>query len=379
MKIKILYIISNLDIGGAQVLLLSLLKSFANNPELETIVVTLNSGKYKKSFSDLGVTVIDLKIKSLINPGIFTALYKVIKEVKPDIVHTNLLKADFYGRIVAKFSGVKNIVTTYHTNSSSHKIVDDNSFQFYNFIDKIAAKYSKCRLIAVSETVKNYLNNRLSGLKHEIIVINNGINIENIQLLNDSGKNTLRSEFNLSSTDYIISFIGRLETHKAPDFFVESMSSILNAYDNVKLLLIGEGNLREKIEEYILKNNFKNRIFLTGFRENPLDFVQISNLVVVPSLVEGFGIIILESLLLRTLVLGSDAGAIPEIITDGVNGFIFKAGDKKDFIEKFKRIYTKKDINTYLDEGYKHVVRNFDIKSISNKYYDFYKKIVLDN
>ncbi len=267
-------------------------------------------------------------------------------------------------------------MTTYHTNSSSHKIVGENSFQFSDCLDNFAAKFSNCRLIAVSETVKSYLKCRLPGLVNDVIVINNGINIDNIKLLDDTEKVKLRNAFNISESEYVISFFGRLESHKAPDFFVESISSIMEEFKNIKILIVGEGKLREKIEKHIIKNKYEDRFILTGFRDNPLDFIQISNLVVVPSFVEGFGIIILESMLLRTLVLGSDAGAIPELISNGVNGFIFNAGNKEDIIIKFKNIYYKKDINSILDNGYNCVVSNFDINIISKRYYDFYKQIV---
>ena len=113
-QIKVVHIISNLSLGGAQILLFDILCKLKEYEDLELTLVTIDSGEYIEKYKNAGIKVIDLGEKGLVNPKIYFKLKKILESLKPDIVHTHLNKADFYGRIAAKRSNVPLIISTCH-------------------------------------------------------------------------------------------------------------------------------------------------------------------------------------------------------------------------------------------------------------------------
>ena len=375
-KIKLVYIISNLGIGGAQILLLNILKQVKGSGFYEVSVITLNKGIYTDTVINMGISVFNLNCKNLINPIIFIKLYKLLKKIKPDIVHTHLLKADFYGRISSRLAGIKHIVSTYHTNSSSHKIKKGESKNINDYLDNLSIRFSHCHIIAVSEKVKDYVIKKTENRNHKIAVIGNGINIDDFVIMDKEEKNTLKKQLKLDCNDYLITFAGRLEIHKGIDFFLESLKDYIKKNKNIKIIVIGTGNLEQYLINFIIQNDLTDNINLLGFKHDVNKYIQISDLVVVPSIVEGFGLIILESMLCKVPVLASNAGAIPEIIKDKYNGYLFQSGNKQSLIDSLDYIINQKDSETILTNAYNIVTDRYNIKNVAGKYISFYKHIL---
>lgn len=375
-KIKLVYIISNLGIGGAQILLLNILKLIKESGSYEVSVITLNNGIYTDTVRRMGISVFDLSCKNLVNPIIFVKIYKLLKKIRPDIVHTHLLKADFYGRISSRLAGIKNIVTTYHTNTSSHKIENGEAKSINDYLDNISLRFSHCHIIAVSEKVKNYVIKKTENRCHNIVVIGNGINIDEFVFIDKEERRKLEKQFNLAPNDYLITCAGRLEVHKGVDFLIESLKDYIKKNNNIKILFIGTGNLEQYLMNYIIQNDLTDNIFLLGFKYDVNKFIQISDLVVVPSIVEGFGIIIIESMLCKVPVLASNAGGIPEIIKDKYNGYLFQSGNKQSLIESLEYIINQSDSDTIITNAYNSVLDNYNIKDVAGKYLSFYEHII---
>ncbi|MBK8553755.1 MAG: glycosyltransferase [Ignavibacteria bacterium] len=373
-KIEIVHIISNLSLGGAQTLLFDIVKFLKMREDIEISVIALDSGEFIEMFQEDGIKVIDLKEKGLINIKVLLKLIKILKDMKPDIVHTHLLKADFYGRIAAKQTGIPLIYSTCHNYSSHHKGADIDKTSVFDLIDNFVVSYSGSNLIAISEIVKKYLVNRNRKFKDITEVIYNGVNIEKEKFkLNGSCITDLRNEYGISNDDFVITILGRLETQKGHGFFIDSIKDFLREKKNVKVLLLGEGNLRSEIEIKIKENDLTDYIQILGFQTETEKFIEISNLICVPSLWEGFGLVIIEGMIKKKIVLASDAGGIPEIITDGKTGFLFEVKNKESFLKKINFIYDNFDDFSFIRENALKLVKDkFDIRYNSELYYQSY-------
>jgi glycosyltransferase involved in cell wall biosynthesis len=217
---KVVHIISNLSLGGAQVLLLNILKNLKKKTELDISVITIDSGEYINVYKEAGIEVFDLNETGLINIKIFFKMKKLLTELNPDIVHTHLNKADFYGRLAAKQAGVPVIFSTCHNYSSHHKGADINKKSIFDLIDNLVISYSKSNLIAISEIVKKYLVNRNSIYENITEVIYNGVNVETGKyILNENEIIELRNEYKIQKDDFVITILGRLERQKGHGFF----------------------------------------------------------------------------------------------------------------------------------------------------------------
>lgn len=342
--------------------------------DLELTLITIDSGEYIEKYNNAGIKVIDIGEKGLVNLKIYFKLKKILKSIKPDIVHTHLNKADFYGRIAAKRLNVPLIISTCHNYSTTHTGADINTKSFFDIIDNFVIDYSKSSLIAISELVKKYLINRNPSYEKITEVIYNGINLEKSKYKLSEGEILkLRSENNIDSDDFVISVIGRLDKQKGHLLFLESVKDILHQNKKIKILLIGDGSLRDQIERFIKENNLSNQVIMKGFQPDSEPYIEISDLICVPSLWEGFGLVIIEGMIKKKIVLASDVGGIPEIIKDGKTGFLFEPNNKDKFLDKLNYIYNNYgNLNFIRMNAVQLVKLKFDIKKNSEMYYQSY-------
>ena len=371
---NIVHIISDLGPGGAQVLLFDILNNLDQQGDLNFSVITINSGEYIEQFERSGIKVYNIKEKGLLNPKIYFKLKKLISEIDPEIVHTHLHKADFYGRIAAKNCKIPVIISTCHNYSTSHNSANENKITFIDRIDDLVIKYSESYIVAISKVVQKYLINRNKSHENIIKVIYNGVNIQKLKnVLNADERIVFRKSLNINEDDYVLAIIGRLEKQKGHLFFLESIREMLIDKIKIKLLIVGDGILRNEIQKFISENNLEGQVCLHKFEKNIEPFIEISDLICVPSLWEGFGIVILEGMIKSKIVLASDVGGIPEIITNGYNGFLYGTKNKKDLIEKIKNIQNDKyDIQLIKRNALKTVKEKFDISEKSEQYFKMY-------
>lgn len=369
-KIKLVHIISNLSLGGAQVLLFDILHYLSKKNDLEIYVITIDSGEYIEKFKKAGIKVFDLMEKGLVNPKIYFKMKKLLKYLNPDIVHTHLNKADFYGRIAAKKTGVKLIYSTCHNYSTHHKGADVNKTSIFDYIDNFVVKYSGSYLIAISEIVKKYLINRDKRFDSITDVIYNGVNIskKNYQL-EENEIDLLRIKYNVSKDDFLICLSGRFDKQKGHLFLLDALSEKIKERKNIKIIMPGDGILKKEVENYVSKNDLNEFVILPGFHKDIEKIIEISDLTIVPSLWEGFGLVVIESMVKKKVVLASDTGGIPEIIEHGENGYLFKTLNKTDFLEKFNFIYS---VNSNLPEIQTNALNTVEMRFDINKNSEFY-------
>lgn len=384
-KIKLIHIISNLSLGGAQILLLDILKNLQKDEQMEIKVICLDSGEFVRNFTECGIDVIDLKEKGLLNFKILFKLKKILKDINPDIVHTHLNKADFYGRVAAKLCGVKHIFSTCHNYSSHHEGADINTISLFDRIDNAVIKYTDSYIVAISEIVKRFILNRDGNFKSRTEVIYNGIDIsKESYVTNEDSRRALRKILNLKNDDFVILISGRLEKQKGHSFFIKSMQNILKSKKNIKLLIIGDGNLKGEIQNLITELDLNEYIILAGFQKNTEEYIEICDMVAVPSLWEGFGLVILEGMIKRKPVLASNTGGIPEIISDGINGILFESENEKSLQEKFLDLYesireSKNEIDIIKYNALNILKDKFDISKNSELYrHLYYSKLNLN-
>lgn len=373
-KLKIVYIISHLNIGGAQTLVFDILKYLNKKKDLDISIITIDSGENINKFRSEGINIINISEKGLVNPKIFFKLKESLRKIKPDIVHTHMLKADFYGRIAAKQVGVPLIYSTCHNYSSHHKGADVNKISIFDKIDNAVIFYSDSKLIAISEIVKKYLVNRNEKFKAITEVIYNGVDTGKEKfILNESGLSELRKNLGILKDDFVISIIGRIEKQKGHAFFLDSVSGLLKERKNIKVLIIGDGNLKNEIENLVTANQLTEYVKLLGYQIETEKFIEISDMICVPSLWEGFGLVIIEAMIKMKIVLATDTGGISEIIENGKTGYLFKLNDKKSISEKLNYIINNfNDLNLIKLSALKMVKEKFDIRKNSEKYYQSY-------
>jgi len=312
---KILRLTTLLDFGGQEKQFLS----FTEKKELlhnEYIFAAIGyGGNAEKILQSRGFDVRVLNLNySIRNLSNIWKLYKLIKSINPDIVHTAAAEANLQGIIAAKLAGVKVIIGE-EIGISNHASVARKIFKLvYKFADKV---------ICVSKSVKTHLINmgEIDFTKGEVIY--NPVSIP-------------KKFSKISSDSFQIVYVGRLEKVKNVDTLIRAFSQITKS--NVHLTIVGEGRESKYLKNIAKHKDLLKKITFTGYTDEPAQYLCSADLFILPSYSEGFGIAAVEAMFLKLPVLCSNVGGIPEFVHEDQNGWLFDPNDEKELVEKLNKI-----------------------------------------
>ena len=168
----------------------------------------------------------------------------------------------------------------------------------------------------------------------------------------------------------LVGYIGRLSEEKGILNFVKAISEIIKKRDDLKILIGGDGQLRDKIEKYLDKNNLNDKIKLVGWipHDELPDYLNELELVVLPSYTEGLPNIMLEAMACGAPVLATPVGAIPDVITDGETGFIMEDNSPACIAENVVRALEHPDLQRIAENARMQVGREFTYEAAVEKY-----------
>lgn len=280
-----------------------------------------------------------LGMRSLYDLGIIIPIISKLRQFKPDVVHTNHPIDAVVGNLAARFIGIP-CVTTVHSLLNHISLAKPDAmsrflaYQRYFWSEWLAAKFANT-IIAVSKPVREELIN--SGISHpsKVKVIYQGIDLEQFH----------PSRFASSKAKSLsVGCVSRLSPEKGIEYFIEMALKLSERHPNVRFRLVG--GVRNRVEQLylekcktILKNSGKKT--LVDFLGHQLDIpYQISQMdvVVVPSLTEGFGLSVVEAMAMEKPVVATSVGGIPEIVQDGETGFLVEPGNVEAMVEVVDRL-----------------------------------------
>ncbi len=377
-KINLLYVITKLELGGAQKQLLLLVRHLDKN-RYNLFLITAREGLLINELSSLK----ELKIKTIkslersINPirDLFALfeIYHFIKRNKIDIVHTHSSKAGLLGRWAARWAGVNKIIHTVHGWSFN----DYQNWFLRHFcigLERLTAKITD-RLIVVSHTDKQ------TGLKENIgelrkyILIHYGINFDEFKkdkVVVDKRKKELGLNSNL-----LVAMVACFKPQKAPLDFLRVAASIQENFPQLKFLLIGDGVLRKRIERTIEKFNLKESVILTGWRRDVPEVLSLIDVFVLTSLWEGLPIAVLEAMASGKPVVVTNTGGISEIVTHARNGFLVARGDVKAMKENIITLLKDKNLIYQIGERAKRSLNSeFSIENMIRRTQNLYNELI---
>jgi len=226
-----------------------------------------------------------------------------------------------------------------------------------NFFRKLLWKFCNNKLDKIfcpTQLTKDFLIKNKIFAPEKIFLVKDPI--INLNQINKNKKHSFEPKDNwLKDMKYIIS-IGRLTIQKDYSFLLNEFSKLKSNYPKLNLIIIGEGEEKDKLKKIIDKNNLHNRVFLLGKKKNIYPYLLNSLFFILTSKWEDPGFVIIESMFSRKLVLSSNCESGPtEIIKNDENGFVFEKNNSKDFKKKFSDIY---DISVNSHDKEKRIILN---------------------
>jgi len=333
-KVRILYVITKLELGGAQKQLLTLINRLDHEKFLPFLFTARDGLLVQEALSIRGLTLKKSKcLERPINPGkdllALAEIYFFIKKNKIDIVHTHSSKAGILGRWAARLTKVKVILHTVH-GWSFNDYQSTLKRKLFIYLEKITARFTD-RLIVVSNHDKiKGLENRI-GRAEQYCLIRYGINYEEFQNLRSQN---LKKELSINSTSLTVGMISCFKPQKSPQDFIRVAALVNQIMPDVKFLLVGDGILRRSIETKIKKLKLQNNVILTGWRRDIPKILSTINVFMLTSLWEGLPITVLEAMIASKPVVVTDTGGVSEVIQEGKTGFLVTPSDTKKMAAK---------------------------------------------
>lgn len=370
MKKKIMHIVQSP--GGVERYIKMMLKN-TNLNEYDNIIVCSLDYNYE-DFKDLVVNfevvkmIRDINLKSDLSSII--EVRKLIKKYKPDFIYMHSSKAGAVGRIAN--IGIKNF-SIYNPHGWAFNIECGKlKKNIYKIIEKVLAKFCDL-IIAISDFEKeSALKNNICKEK-KIKVIYNGIDIEEYNKIKSEFSIT-RDKINIPNNAYVIGAIGRLSKQKAPDVFIKSAAIIKKSIKNAYFILVGDGEEYDEIRKLIDEYNLTNDVLITGWVDEPMEYLQIFDQAMLISRWEGFGLVLAEYMVAKKPIIATKVDAIPNIIVDRYNGLLVDKNDVEGIVSASLQIKEDDELRKCLIEnGYNVVNSKYNIKRVVDEFYSILK------
>jgi len=365
-KVKIVYIMPTLDKGGAERFLVDLILNLDLNKFSPTLILFKRGGSWAEELVAKNIPVIVLNKNYLIDFNNFFNILKILKEIKPAIIHTQL-GGDLYGRLAAKILKVPVIISTEQNLNPDEPIIK-------NIIKKYTSRFAH-KIIAISEAVKNDLISRYKIPATKIKIIPNGIDLNKFLKFKPEIKNDEAIE-DKEAKKIILGTIGRLMPQKGHSVLITALARIKDS--NFKCLIVGAGPLENKLNKQIKDSGLENKIELIGLINNVPNFLDSLDAFVFPSIWEGQGIVLPEAALMNLPIIASDVDGIKEVLSPD-NAYLVKAGDPKDLADKISWLMNNLDSVPVKERSLKlknEVINKFSIANIAIEYQKLYQELL---
>ncbi len=366
-KPKILLYTDTKQLGGAENHMLSMFK-FYDRQRFELQLAcsadpTLDS--WCQKIANMTVTVHRLKVSHKHDPRHFFELKKILKQEDIQLVHIHVWNpaSGRYGMLTAQKSNVPYILTEHDPFPLS---------PLKNWIKKSLIKDAQ-QIIAVSEKNSELLCKLYPEMKSKIITIHNGIDTTRFesQLLSFSvsDREQYRKEtFKTDGETPIITCIAELHPRKGIRYVLEAVRELVAQKENIKLILVGSGEEKETYEKYIRDHELEEYVELLGRRHDIPQILKSSDIFVLPSLNEAFGLVLLEAMMAKLPIVATNNGGIPEIIEDGKNGILVPPKDSRAIAEAIQKLLASVSIRkTIAEKNYTDVRKKFEVKDMVKK------------
>ncbi len=342
-------------------------------------VIHNNNKVYEEELNNINIPNFSIKMK---NFGDIIAIIKISKfliKYKINIVVFHSSKDHMLGGIACFLSGRKIIkILTRHV---AYNISFLKGFLIYHLLTD--------HYIAISKYIKNILIDDLKINPKKITVIydirfaahitvpTNITDVNKDSNKIDEIKKNIKKELNIPEEMKIVSIIGRLSNEKGHMTFLNAAKSIIEKRKDIKFMIIGDGDLFDNIKEFINNNKLTDYIIMTGFKKKVEPYIKASDLIIVPSGLEGLGGIILESCMQKKAVIASNVGGIPEIIDDGLTGILFEKNNFYELADKILNVIdNKKMLNKLGNNCYKKITGIFNPYMLAEENINLYLQLL---
>lgn len=353
---KIVQIITSLNLGGAQTLLENLSYGLQEAGQ-DVIVISLesNHSATAERIENRGIQIIYLDKKPHYDPSIVGKLSRVLRKLKPDIIHAhNIKKAYVY--LAARKAGLNKIVYTVHNMAWQEQNAIGGIFSYVMF------HAGGMIPVGLSPKVTRSIKKRYH-LKH-VPTIYNG---------SDLGRFQKRTDYSLHAEPWILN-IARLDAQKNHKRLIEAFEIVSRSFPESRLVLVGEGELQDDIKKLAEAAGLSGKVLFEGFQEDIPAYIEKSDIFCLSSDYEGMPMTLIEAMAGGMPIVSTNVGGIPDMLQNEYSALLTKT-DAAEIAQALIRLLSEESLRRTLGENAHKAAGRFSHTRMANNYLKLYRRI----
>jgi glycosyltransferase involved in cell wall biosynthesis len=360
----ILLLITQMEAAGAQKAMLVLARGLQQRGHEIVVVTMYDKSDYVQQFQkQYGVKIIDLQMKpsgvssvSRIKHAVkgLWRLYTLLKSPKYNVIQTFSHYSNLIGPLIAFLARVPIRV-------SSQRMSLKGSPKWLKILDRIVTNsFLVDKMVAVSEATRQFSINHERIKPEKIVTIHNSIDLDRFFTVTKKSEPLirLRNELALPDSAFVVLVVARLHTQKGHIFLIKAIPSILRRFSETHFVFVGEGELRQSLEDQARAAGIEHVVHFIGTRQDIPDLLALSDVFVLPSLWEGMPNSVLEAMAMGTPVVATNVDGTPEVINDFKTGLLVPPENSKALAEAVIALLEKPELRQQLSEDALQWVKN---------------------
>jgi glycosyltransferase involved in cell wall biosynthesis len=291
-------------------------------------------------------------------------LVRLLKTERPDVVHTHTSKAGILGRIAAKIARVPLVVHTPHGHVFFGYFGPILS-KIFLWVERLFGSHAD-RIVALTDGESRDYTNLNVYPEDKLVKIHSGVDIEKYKQVPVSVAEKKRS-LGLNQRGLVVGFIGWLLPTKGPMQLLKAMGDVWLDHDDTILVFIGKGDLDVDLRAEALKSSANGRVHFLGWRNDIDEIMPIFDILVLPSLNEGMGRVLVEAMAAGKPLVASNVGGIPDLVQHDYNGLLVPPGDEKALAASIKLLIDDPEKAKMMGQRGRELCDRFSIETMIEK------------
>jgi glycosyltransferase involved in cell wall biosynthesis len=301
------------------------------------------------------------------DPRTVIDLWKLVRREDIQILHLHGYRAATFGRLCAFLVRIPVII---------HEHMQDVNMPIYQRLaDKLLGRFT-ARGIAVSASVRDFMINDRSIPENLVEVIYNGAPMKMFAEKSMGEDDNYKSRLGIPEDHRVVAIVGRLHKVKGHEYFLQAAKKVLEDYQKVTFLVVGDGELMEPLKEMSRDLEIEDRVVFMGYSDSVSKVLQEVDIKVISSISEGIPLTLFEAMNAALPVVSTDVGGIKEILEEGKTGFLVPPKDPDALAEKVLLLLNEKELLQNMSVAAKEASRKFDVSSNVRKFETIYEELV---
>ena len=366
------HVIYSFGAGGIENGLVNLINRLDSRRYSHLVCCLTEAGTFAKRIQQTNVKMVALHKRAGNDPSVPIRLGRLFRRHAVDIVHLRGWATLVEGLIGVHLSHQARVVYGFHGKTFEDVTAPKKR---RDLVERVVFPHLN-GIFTLTDRMKNDLCRRTSVPGEKVTVIHNGVDTQKFRPHRRLG--LTRNFLGLSDADFVVGCVGRLDAVKDFETLLRGFSRLAAVSGQARLLIVGDGPLRQWIESRVRAIGLDGRVVMAGFQTDTAPFYRMMDLYVQTSLYEGFSNTILEAMAMGLPIVATRVGGNPDIITDNVNGKMIAPGDDESLSDLMIRFWRRRDLGPFYGKNaIKTVDRRFRIEAMVENYDRAYTKLLM--